>query len=347
MTVRESLPNTGETADTRRIYQASLLTPVAAKNSARGGVFPEGGTLPGLRVHQTPTASANVLVEAGTAQIPMSVASGLNGVSTFINDAQLVQRYLQDFPADSQPRVDRIVARAQDGAGGDASTVNSIAIIKGTAGSSTVPAIPAGWNAVPLYTCALPANATTILDGYLTREAVTTVATGGILPVSGGPAFPQVGDSYLGQYLDDPATGLWRFDGTKWARAIGSVLACEQLDSTVECGNPEGILISFTVPMIAGRYYTCEFYAHGTQITSAASIVRANLNFDGAAAVFGDMYAFYQAAGVSQPVIGTAGRTVQATTTGTGNFQAVALSNSSKVRFLPNSVGLTVKDAGA
>lgn len=180
MTIREPM-SSGQGVDTTRALMASLLTPGGYNAlSARGGVVAGDG----FRVHATSPASGALLVEAGTVWIPMGSTSGLNGATPWINDATLTFQYLSAFPPDTQARVDLIVARAMDSqASGEGSTQNLVTVITGVPGSSATPSIPTSWSAIPLYTCQLPANATSVTDAMLTRVFPYVAAVGAPIPV--------------------------------------------------------------------------------------------------------------------------------------------------------------------
>jgi hypothetical protein len=123
----------------------------------------------------------------------------------------------------SNPRVDAVYVQINDNAEGDgtAGTPNiKIDYLAGTvtvAGTLVIAAVPARSFVI--------ANINVPISGggspTVSWVAPYTVAAGGILPVPGVSGYPA--SSYPGQYIDDPAVGLLRSNGTAWANAVGLV----------------------------------------------------------------------------------------------------------------------------
>jgi hypothetical protein len=209
MTVRDPLYLDGViSTEEARLGLAAGWTPGATGVLARSGVAP-GAT--SARVHQTATASANLLVDAGSVVIQGST-SGTQGVYVGVNDAQITLSYLGVYPADSNPRKDLIVARIKDDDYEGVGNGFSVEVIKGTASGSPVdPAVPA--SCVVLARVNLPASATTVADAVIDDLRTFTVARGGILPIYGAapPSAP-----YIGQTVFDSSGRLLIWDGAAW-----------------------------------------------------------------------------------------------------------------------------------
>lgn len=211
------------------------------------GVVPATGTP--LRVHQTGTASANLLVESGQAVI-QGTSSATQGAYTATLDAQLTLSYLGTYPADAQPRKDIIVARINDAAYAGATASFTIEVVKGTASGSPVdPTLPA--SCLALARINLPASASTVADAVIDDLRVFTTAVGGLIPCtsSSRPAFP-----YTGMHVYETDTGRQViYDGSAWVtakRTIPAVTATLTTNSGSTSGTGE--ITPLTSPAITG-----------------------------------------------------------------------------------------------
>jgi hypothetical protein len=197
-------------AEEARLGAAGIFTPGDTGVLARSGVLPSGVTP--LRVHQTPTASGSLLVEAGQGVI-QGTTSATQGTYTATVDSQLTLAYLATYPADAQPRKDIVVARINDKAYAGSTAEFKIDIIKGTASGSPVdPTLPA--SCIALARINLPASATTVADAVIDDLRSWTVPRGGVLPClsSARPTVP-----YTGQHIYETNTGLEQvWDGSAW-----------------------------------------------------------------------------------------------------------------------------------
>ncbi len=186
------------------------------------GVVPGAGTP--LRVHQTGTASANLLLEAGHAVI-QGTTSGTQGAYVATNDAQVTLTYLSAFPADAQPRKDIIVARINDKAYAGSLASFTVEVVKGTASGSPVdPALPA--SCIPLARINLPASATTVADAVIDDLRSYVCAVGGLTVCTSSTRPANVYTGFAIFETDKLRVMVW--NGSAWAepsKTIPSVSA--------------------------------------------------------------------------------------------------------------------------
>lgn len=211
------------------------------------GVVPAVGTP--LRIHQTTTASANLLCEAGQAVI-QGTTSATQGAYVATQDAQATVTYLGTYPADAQPRKDIIVARINDKAYAGSTASFTIEVVKGTASGSPVdPALPA--SCIPLARINLPASATTVADAVIDdlRSFVSNV--GGLTVCTSSTRPANVYDGFAIYETDKDRVML--YDGSGWAepkKTIPSVSAALSGGYVTTSGATEATLV--TSPSITG-----------------------------------------------------------------------------------------------
>lgn len=122
--------------------------------------------------------------------------------------------------AATDQRVDSVFVSMQDPAEGDGSSapdanLSYVAGLAGPAGGARgaaggPPAIPD--QSFELAQITVPKSGTG--NPSVTFVAPYSIAAGGIVPVSGSAQYPA--SPYVGQYIDDPAVGLLRWNGTVW-----------------------------------------------------------------------------------------------------------------------------------
>jgi hypothetical protein len=174
-----AIAGTTDPAEDYRLIDSGLLVPVSALN-ARSGVT------------STPTLT-------GTGSLTCNVGPFTAAIDGTSNAQQGVYRIAVDGPTAitvtagaSQARVDLIYAQILDNAY-DASgqTKGQVQYLAGTPGSGSAPATPA--NAIPLFTIAVPANATSLtFSTAATAVFPYTAAIGGIVPVRSAADQPPV-----------------------------------------------------------------------------------------------------------------------------------------------------------
>ena len=197
-------------AEEARLGSAAAWETGSTAVKVAAGVVPAVGTP--LRIHQTTTASANLLCEAGHAVI-QGTTSATQGAYIATQDAQATVSYLGTYPADAQPRKDIIVARINDKAYAGSAASFTIEVVKGTASGSPVdPALPA--SCIPLARINLPASATTVADAIIDdlRSFVSNV--GGLTVCTSSTRPSNVYDGFAIYETDKDR--LLVFDGTGW-----------------------------------------------------------------------------------------------------------------------------------
>lgn len=211
------------------------------------GVVPAAGTP--LRVHQTGTASANLLLEAGQAVIQGST-SGTQGAYVATNDAQVTLTYLSAFPADAQPRKDIIVARINDKAYAGSLASFTVEVVKGTASGSPVdPTLPA--SCIPLARINLAASATTVADAVIDDLRTYVSAVGGMTVCTSSTRPANVYDGFSIYETDKDRFMTW--NGSAWvepSKTIPSVSATAVANVGPTSGTTE--LDVVTAPAIMG-----------------------------------------------------------------------------------------------
>jgi hypothetical protein len=213
MTIRTAwLLETGQTREDTRLAPLGTFTPTSA-------VATRSGVLPGSADGTARIAGFNLTGTGMTASVGRgrAVIQGTDGQGVY--PVTLTEGTdLTLTGGDPQfGRIDLVVLRIYDAlydsSGQHASVLE---VIKGTAAATpVVPAVPA--LALPLYQVAVKAGASAAnpvaWTTAVTDRRTTTVAIGGILPVSTDTG----AGSYPGQYRD--ANGrLERWSGTAWAR---------------------------------------------------------------------------------------------------------------------------------
>ena len=223
-TARSSwLLDTGQTREDTRLTQLGATLPADALKV-------QSGILPG-----SPDGSARVAgfwlqdqtamtatVEPGRAVIQGLASQGAYPVTL----SEPVVLTFQD--GEQQDRIDLVCLRVYDKAyDSSVETATTLEIIKGTSGATPQPpAVPA--LALPLYRITVPAGASAGNTGIPWASAVqdlrvTTVATGGVLPVYGNAAVP---GSYYGQ-LRDRNELIERWENGAWvaySHAFGGIV---------------------------------------------------------------------------------------------------------------------------
>lgn len=189
----------------RRLRQM-LGALVTGKTSARP-LGARSGVVPGTP-SSTVTATATTCTVTAHAGVIDAQTLDVAGAYFYSFDAT-VTRTVAAASA-SLDRVDLVVAQITDPAEGNTGTAGvDIVYVTGTAGSGT-PATPA--RSLLLATVAVPKVGTG--SPLVSWVAPYTAALGGIIPASGVSQYPA--SPYVGQYVDDAALGLLRWDGAAW-----------------------------------------------------------------------------------------------------------------------------------
>jgi hypothetical protein len=205
-----AIAGTTDPAEDYRLIDSGLLVPVSALN-ARSGVT------------TTPTVT-------GTGSLTCNVSAFTAAIDGTSNSMQGVYRIAVDGPSaitvtsgSAQARVDLIYAQILDNAyDGSGQLKGQVQYLAGTPGSGSAPATPA--NAIPLFTVAVPASATSV--NFSTAVGAVfpyTAAAGGIVPVRNAADQPPVAAGALYRHrLDVTATATGpsplesSTDGTTW-----------------------------------------------------------------------------------------------------------------------------------
>jgi hypothetical protein len=212
MTVHSAwLLTTGQTCQDTRLTQAGATLP-ADPLKVRSGILPgstDGATaLAGFALQDAAGMSATV--QPGRAVIQGMATQGAYPVT--LSEATPLTFADGDAQFD---RVDLVCLRVHDASYADDETTAALEVIEGTPdASAAAPPTPAA--ALPLYAVPVPAGTSAGTGGVdwtaVQDLRVSTVATGGILPVYGNAAVP---GSYVGQLRDLDGV-LQRWDGTAW-----------------------------------------------------------------------------------------------------------------------------------
>lgn len=197
-------------AEEARLGNSAVWETGASAVKVTSGVVPAVATP--LRVHQTVTASANLLVEAGQAVI-QGTTSATQGGYTATLDAQLTVTYLGTYPADAQPRKDIIIARINDKAYAGSTASFTIEVVKGTASGSPVdPALPA--SCIPLARINLAASATTVADAVIDDLRSYVSAVGGLTVCTSATRPANVYDGFAVYETDKDRVSI--YNGSSW-----------------------------------------------------------------------------------------------------------------------------------
>lgn len=192
--------------DARLATVAALLA--AAGSTGTTGIAARAGVRPGVGSPLKVSAASgmNITVNNGIGFVQGTAALD-SGLYPDVLDATTTLTATAADP--SNPRVDNVCLTHVDN--GDNTSTYVVQIQAGTpAPSPAAPALPA--NSLLLATIAVGAGATAIVGGNITDQRVFTVATGGVLPVTGAAQYPATGPE--SQYLHDATTHrLRRLDG--------------------------------------------------------------------------------------------------------------------------------------
>lgn len=223
-TVRSAwLLDTGQTREDTRLTALGATLP-ADPLKVLSGVLP-GSADGSARVAAfwlTDQTAMTATVQPGRAVIQGMATQGAYAVT--LSEATV----LTFADGDQLPRLDLVVLRVYDTPyDGTGQTAAALEIVRGTASATPVaPPVPA--QALPLYNISVPAGASAGNTGIPWASAVqdlrvTTVATGGVLPVYGNAAVP---GSYTGQLRDNKdVIERWENGGwTAYPHALGGVI---------------------------------------------------------------------------------------------------------------------------
>lgn len=234
-------------AEEARLGSAASWETGSTAVKVAAGVVPAVGTP--LRIHQTTTASANLLCEAGHAVI-QGTTSATQGAYIATQDAQATVSYLGTYPADAQPRKDIIVARINDKAYAGSTASFTIEVVKGTASGSPVdPALPA--SCIPLARINLPASATTVADAIIDDLRSFVSGVGGMTVCTSSTRPSNVYDGFAIYETDKDRVLV--YDGSGWSepkKTIPSVTAALTGGYVTTSGTTEATLV--TAPAITG-----------------------------------------------------------------------------------------------
>lgn len=223
-TVRSSwLLDTGQTREDTRLTELGATLP-ADPLKVQSGILPGSadGSAKVAAFWLTDQTAMTATVQPGRAVIQGMATQGAYAVT-------LAEATVLTFAdGDPQPRVDLVCLRVYDTPyDGSGQTTATLEIIRGTAAATPVPP-PVPPQALALYNIAVPADASAGNTGILWASAVTdlrvtTVATGGVLPVYGNAAVP---GSYIGQLRDNNDV-VERWSKSAWvgyAKALGGII---------------------------------------------------------------------------------------------------------------------------
>ncbi|WP_225847921.1 hypothetical protein [Streptomyces sp. HPF1205] len=223
-TVRSAwLLGTGQTREDTRLTELGATLP-ADPLKVTSGILPGSadGSAKVAAFWLTDQTAMTATVQPGRAVIQGMATQGAYAVTL----AEATTLTFAD--GDPQPRVDLVCLRVYDTPyDGSGQTAAALEIVRGTAAATPVPP-PVPAQALPLYTVAVPAGASAGNTGILWASAVTdlrvtTVATGGVLPVYGNAAVP---GSYIGQ-LRDNNNVVERWSKSAWVgypQALGGII---------------------------------------------------------------------------------------------------------------------------
>lgn len=249
---------------------------------AASGVVPAVGSP--LRVHQTGTASANLLCDAGQAVI-QGTTSATQGAYTATLDAQATVSYLGTYPADAQPRKDIIIARINDLAYAGATASFTIEVVKGTASGSPVdPALPA--SCIPLARINLPASATTVADAVIDDLRVFVSGVGGVTVCTSSTRPANVYDGFTIYETDRDRMMTW--NGSAWvepSKTIPSAFGALTSGNVTTSGATELAIVSAAAITADGSTPVVVRFAGWTQTGTVSGDVFDYLIKDGATIV--------------------------------------------------------------
>lgn len=201
-------------------HSAALFRQAFAANVQRQGVF--GGNEYLVKQQTSPNMSVKinpgrVAVQGTQIAPPGGFPFSAQGMYLAFNDAGATMTIAAADP--TNPRIDVVYVQVQDAFYAGSLNQANFGVATGVpSGTPAVPAIPA--NAISLAQVAIAANATSIVTANITTIAglgpSIAAAVGGILPTSGSSQYPTL--PYVGQYIDDPVSGLMRYDGSNWQK---------------------------------------------------------------------------------------------------------------------------------
>ena len=219
---------------TSRQGRQTIAPLVAGATAARplGGLT---GVRPGTPASTVTATTALVTVQpfAGVADVQ---TLGIAGPYTFAFDT------VTTFPLTAQsatvPRSDIVFVTINDNQEDGSGALNSSSAVRGYLAGTTVviPAAPARSLIIAVINVPITGSSPTI-----TWTPQYCVAAGGVLPVSGSVQYPA--SPSVGQYVDDPAKALLRWNGAGWVPPI--TLPTCHLTTTV-AGATSGTVGAFT-----------------------------------------------------------------------------------------------------
>ncbi|MFF3333248.1 hypothetical protein ACFYWX_27470 [Streptomyces sp. NPDC002888] len=217
MTVRAAwLTETGQTREDTRVTLSGLLTPNAlvAENiplKARGGIVPGGFALTGT------TGSMTFTIGTGRA----FVQGGRTGQGVYPVAVTEPETLTVPDGDSLYSRIDLVELVVLDSVyDGTLDTTAQVRLVKGDASATPVAPTSPNGSALPLYRITVPAKTSAGSNSLVWDTAVVslrypTVALGGIVPAEG------FSGAYVGQYREDSAGLLQRWNGTAWQYAEG------------------------------------------------------------------------------------------------------------------------------
>jgi hypothetical protein len=261
----------GYTAQQDRLVLGSAFQPGAAALSGRSGILPG----PPNGVGEVTVISNTVVRTQPFRATVQGTRAGVQGQYGVVNDAAL-DRAITAQAAGVQRR-DLVAIVVRDAAYAPDTQDNAdVVVVPGTP-HATTPQEPALGgvnlgNYLILGVLNVPATGGTVT--FTPRGDLVTVAAGGIRPAT---AASTTAGRFRGEYRDDPAVGLQRWDGTRWARSTDSFAKMWKTDGFQYAGvaNAEHIAIMNAARGIGGI---------------SASATRLTLDQDGLYDLFGRCY---------------------------------------------------------
>jgi hypothetical protein len=188
----------------------SLITGGTAARplGGRTGVTP--GT-PSNTVTAT-TSTWSVKTHSGCMDVEASVIAG-----TYIYAFDTAVSGSMNAADATNPRIDLISVQLSDPAESDGSSTPGVSVVYTAGTAAASPAVPAA-PARSLVLARLTVPAAGGGSPAVSWVAPYTVASGGVIPVSGTSQYPA--SPYVGQYIDDAALGLLRWNGTAWTPGV-------------------------------------------------------------------------------------------------------------------------------
>lgn len=207
---------TGAPSYTGRLNRQNTSVFLAGATAAR-----PFGAISGVR----PGTSVATITATSTTWTAQTFAGGIDGQASALagpyNFAfNLVTSGAVTASNASNPRIDTLAVQISDPAEGDGTSNPLVTLVYTTGVAAAVPAVPAApARSFIVAQLQFPAGAGT--TPTVTWVAPYTVAAGGILPV---PTTVYPASPYLGQYVDDAALGLLRWNGSTWQSLSSSAV---------------------------------------------------------------------------------------------------------------------------